>query len=309
MVDPEDVVSSENLGDQVESSAMELDVGASENDPEDVVSSENLGDQVESSVMELDVGASENDPEDVVSSENLGDRLESSVMEQDVGASENDPEDVVSSQNGPEDVASRENSGDQLERDAMDEEVGRNGDEVDWTPRSRMSSMSSLSTISEDSDQPMVGVESDKEPSDMMEVDGEDGWKSLNSSEDLSEAGPSLGVEGTFPMLALESNQAQLDSNDPNAGLSKKPLGLRRIKMAPPRIGGHVNPEFVNCLDDMDSSVELRRSSRKANSKTQPTLQLAIPPKSSNVRRKPAQKKDEILLQVSLRMNSTRKGH
>jgi len=292
------------------------DVVLSKNDPEDVVSSENLGVQVGSSVMELDDGASENDPEDVVSSENLGVQVGSSVMELDVAASENDPEDVVSSQNDPEDIASRENSGDQLERDAMDEEVGGNGDEVDWTPRSRTSSMSSLSTIlSEDSDQPMVGVESDKELSDMMEVDGEDGWKSLNSSEHLGEAGPSLGVEGTFPMLALESNQAQLDSNDPNAGLSKKPLGLRRIKVAPPGIGGHVNPQFVNSLDDMDSSVDLdapfglRRSSRKANSKTQPTFQSAIPPKISNVKRKSAQKTDDILLQVSLGMNSTRKSH
>jgi len=59
-----------------------------------------------------------------------------------------------------------------------------------------------------------------------------------------------------------------------------------------------------NCLDSsvcLAAPFELRRSTRNRNTnpKNQPTDQ-AIPPKSSGTQRKPARKKDQILLWVSV---------
>jgi hypothetical protein len=68
-------------------------------------------------------------------------------------------------------------------------------------------------------------------------------------------------------------------------------------------------------LDDCDSlvhvldfPVELRRSTRNANAKNQPTVKLAMTQTSSSGRKKPVPKKDEFLLQASFPKNHPKQG-
>jgi hypothetical protein len=206
------------------------------------------------------------DAEDVVSNDNSENQLEGGVMEREEGEVMEREEGGVTQQEEGE--AMEQEEGGMIEREegeVMEQDVGGTGDEVIRIPRSRTSSMSSLSTVSEDSDQPMADIvpdlEPDQESSVMMEVDREDSRMSVDSSEDSSERGRNLGI-GASQIVAPESNQVRLDFIGPN--------------------------------------TELRRSSRNTSSKNHPILPLAIPPKSPPRKRKSTQKKHEFLLQVSV---------
>lgn len=111
----------------------------------------------------------------------------------------------------------------------------------------------------------------------------------------------------------MASNQAMLDSIDPNTGSSKKPLfaGLQYMKASQKKIEVKINPNFLNDMDDLDlipSSQLLRRSTRNVNPpKNNNTITLATPRKSSSSKRKLAQKKHVFFPQASVSFNSSKK--
>jgi hypothetical protein len=170
-------------------------------------------------------------------------------------------------------------------------------------------SKEAASALEEGEYQPMVAVNSKKALSDMMEVDGEsqppvevNAKKSVDSLEDSTEAGPIMDI--------VES------------GSSKKSQTAGRIQTKPTKPSQKdlkILKEFLNSTSDLESDsldevavpLEVRRSSRLANSKNNATLKIARPRgrKSSIAKRKLAQKKDDIhdvLLQASIPVYSSR---
>jgi hypothetical protein len=337
------VVLNKNLGDHLDGDSWEDVVRDGDGNPADVVAAVNrvpedvfptLGVQLGGDAMDKamdgnvgdgaeDVGGRRgDDPKDV---DRDGDGDCERVIRKDGG---DDPEDLVrkGGDDGPEDVGGNGDNhpqdmdgngnnpiavvpeGSPKDQHAMEQDVDGNVDGDDWTPRSRTSSLSSLSTTSAHDDQPTAGVDSEEELSDAMEVDGgssaigADLEKSPECLEHLSEPADILAIEGATPMVGVESNQAHVDNNGPGAGSSPAALSLQLMKAAAPQIGLCVNPETANCRDDLDSldslglaaPLVLRRSSRNAHSKNQSTPQVLLP-KLSSRRRKPAPKKHEVL--------------
>ena len=176
-------------------------------------------------------------------------------------------------------------------------------------------------------DQAMVGVESKKASLDTEKVDGEDqamvgveSKKALLDSEMVQgEDQPMAGVESKKASLDsekedgedqsmvnvndLESERTRLDSAHPITQLSKNAFiegQIQKRKKARP----NQSQENLNPSEDRDLALllqqapsELRRSTRNANAKINPTPNLVTPRKLSS-KRKSAQKR--ILLQVKL---------
>jgi LysM repeat protein len=268
---------------------------------------------------------------DLVSGEDFGDEPEQDLTEQVVGRlGTRDIGDVMDSSSGRRSV---EGDGDQpmvgIESKEVNEAVhspidrsGREGnlteEEEDGTrDADDLMESSSEPGIEGDGDRLMVGIEARKELMDSMEVDGAGDpptdvnlKNSLESSGDLSEAGPIIGIEEDAPTVRVESNQAQLDSNGPNTSSSKKPRTLQLIQTAS-RPTSKVNPETMNSDDDLDVIAHLplsqpRRSSRNANAINNATLNLPPVERISKCK-KPGPKKDEILLRASVPIKSSRK--
>jgi hypothetical protein len=158
------------------------------------VLSENSGDLLQRDAVELDMGGGGEEevggnvneavsiPSSTITTENLGDReVDGNIA------------DAV--------LTSNENLG--------DEEVGRNVDEANSTTRSRTSSMTSLSALSELGGQSVVGVESEQDLSDKMEVDGSSSDNSSDSPEsvnDVNDLDSSVHLEAPFELRRSTRN-------------------------------------------------------------------------------------------------------
>lgn len=181
--------------DQVQDDPMDENLDGSGNPADVVGNGDRDPEDLQVDAMDEDIDANGGHvPEDVVrKAVNDVDDVEDIDADADVnpdnadrpvdGASDHYPED------GPKDIAAN---------------VDVNEDNDNWTPRSRSSSMSSLSTTSEDGNETVGGKESEKESSVMMDVDGEGLATTLDSSVDLSQAGPILGFEETHVAAQIE---------------------------------------------------------------------------------------------------------
>ena len=169
----------------------------------------------------------------------------------------------------PEAPVLRGHLGDTPMNDLNEEEVGQLGREDDLIARSRKSSLqSSWSSMS--------GSGNDTDLSD----DVEPGLDLLEDVDMESDIAVELGRDE--PAVGIESNNTLSNSME---------------------------------VDDVDSSVrliespfELRRSTRNANAKNQPTVKSAMTQISSSSKKRPAPKKDEFLLQASFPIKSFRTG-
>lgn len=304
IVDPEDVVSRQNLGDRLQRDEVELEVGRSCDQavsiPSSMTSSGNLG------VSEVGgIGNGADLPTSRASGGNLGNRLEGDVIDREIGGNS-----TLRSR------VSSENLGDQPQRDVMDGEVGGNADETDSTPSSMTLSknlgdreVGGNDNVANSMLQSRVSNENLGDQPERDVMNGEDGevGRNGNGADSTARSRASsmsslstLSEDGDQPVVGVESDEELLD------GMEVDGEGISSIDVD----NSSHSPEFVNVFDNLDSSLylgapfELRRSARNANPKNQPTPQPAILPQSSSIKRTPAQKMDKNFLLVSVPINS-----